>query len=857
MSKSPLYDTNLSNVERAKWIVSQLTIEEKLASFTGHPAVERLGLPMYWFGGEAAHGLQQRGGEGRAPHPSTSFPQPIGMAASFDQELMKKVGDVVGTEVRAFYNVKDKIGGIYRWAPTIDLCRDPRWGRNEEGYGEDPYLTGKLAGAYIEGMQDEHNYDGSPLKPGERGDRIRMGATLKHFYANNVEYRRCYDSFEVSEKVKYDYELEPYRYCIEESHAEGAMTCYNEINGIPGNLNHEVQDVLKDKWGMNYACTDGGDFLQTVNFHHYYETHAEAFAECVKAGVDQMLDSPVGVHDAAVEAWNRGLITEEELDKSLICLFAERIRGGAFDEKDPYEALGEANIGSEEAAAVSLKIAEENIVLLKNDNGFLPLEKSDDIALIGPVGDKWYQDWYGGEPMYRKTLKNGLEERSGKAVPFEAALDKIILKCGDRYVGAEKKEDPALILVDNRVDAVVFEHTNWGCGSNFLYAPAFGKYVILTDEGPLKIASKDPFEWFIKESLTIAPKGAEKLPNPKNANLMEFDRYWEDADEEICIYGFGARVIFAEDGVLTGGDLSAKKKQTATLEGNNTVESYQREEREPAVFTVETVDSGIERAKALAKAHRKVVLALGCNPMVNAKEEIDRSTIAFIPAQERLLEAVLSVNPDAAVVLMTNYPYEISKMNELAPAILLSATGSQDMGSGIASALFGDSTPAGRLPMTWYLSDADLPDMTDYDLIQNPRTYRYFDKPVLYPFGYGLTYSDFELSGLQVEKTDCGKLKISVTVKNTGDAAADEVVEIYLKRLSGSATVHPKRRLISFARVHALKPGEEASLTLYANPSDLAIYMEDLKEKKVESGTYLVYAGKHALDEALQAEIEY
>ena len=273
---SPLYDPSLPVPERAKWLVSQMTPEEKFTCFSVGLRIPRLGIAASTCGGEGAHGVQARAGQREAypPTPTTSFPQPIGMAASFDKELIRRAGDVTGKESRAFANAVSK-GGNGRLGPTVDLCRDPRWGRNEEGYGEDPYLTGKMASAYILGMQDEHNYDGAPLVPGQRGDRVRTAAVLKHFYANNQEWRRCYDNFDVSEKVKYDYELEPYRYCAREGHAEGVMTAYNEINHVPAMLNHEVRDILKDRWGIRYAMTDGGDFLQTVDFHHYFETHAE------------------------------------------------------------------------------------------------------------------------------------------------------------------------------------------------------------------------------------------------------------------------------------------------------------------------------------------------------------------------------------------------------------------------------------------------------------------------------------------------------------------------------------------------------------------------------------------------------
>ena len=225
------------------------------------------------------------------------------------------------------------------------------------------------------------------------------------------------------------------------------------------------------------------------------------------------------------------------------------------------------------------------------------------------------------------------------------------------------------------------------------------------------------------------------------------------------------------------------------------------------------------------------------------------------PLQEKLLEAVYEANPNTAVVLITNYPYAISWMQAHVPAILTNATGSQDLGNGLADAIFGDANPAGRLPMTWYRSDADLPPMEDYDLIRHPRTYRYFDKPVLYPFGYGLSYTEFGYSGLRAEKCGSG-IRASVCVKNTGRVSGDEVAQLYIRRISPSGTVHPIRRLIGFERLHGIAPGESRTAEFTVNPCDLEIYMEAEAGKKVEPGRYLVYAGGNCLDERVSAEIE-
>ena len=410
--------------------------------------------------------------------------------------------------------------------------------------------------------------------------------------------------------------------------------------------------------------------------------------------------------------------------------------------------------------------------------------------------------------------------------------------------------------MDKAEDAIVFEQRNWGWGSNFLYAPAYRKYARVDALGKISLSSDEPFTFTLMENFTIGTADAVRSTDtPRNANCVELTRYWNDEECGIKIYCFGNRNVYIEDGKLTTNPLVRKKPESNTKEGGNVVEAWAGSEKEAATLTVEIVSSGIERAKETAKKAKKVIVALGCNPMMNAKEEIDRSSIEMIPLQQKLLEAVYAVNPNVAVVLITNYPYAINWMQEHVPAILTNATGSQDLGNGLADAIFGEANPAGRLPMTWYKSDADLPPLEDYDLISHPRTYRYFNKPVLYPFGYGLSYTKFDYNGLNVEK--CGEgLKASVTVTNTGDVPGDEVAQLYIQRISPSGTVHPIRRLIGFERLKGLQPGESREACFTVNPCDLEIYMEFEGKKIIEPGKYRVYAGGNCLDERLSANTE-
>lgn len=784
LKNNPLWDSSLSMEERLQYLVDEMTLEEKFSFLaTSHPALERLGIPSFSFGGEAAHGVEARHDQGNVQEPehTTSFTQPIGMSASWDQELIEQAGAVVGTEARALYN-RHPGGGLSRWAPTVDMERDPRWGRNEEGYGEDPLLNGKMASAYVRGLQ------------GRDEKFLRMAASLKHFYANNVEQGRVWKSSSVDPRNKQEYYLEPFRRCVEEGGAEAMMTAYNEINGVPAILNHEVQDVVKKQWGLKgHIVCDGGDMTQTVDFHHYYETHAETVAEGLKAGIDCFTDYGPYVEQAAREAYQKHLITEEDIDRALRNSFGTMIRLGLFDKngENPYAKIGEDDINTQEAAILSRKMAQKSAVLLKNENHFLPLSKADDVALIGPVGDAWYQDWYGGEPPYRVTLKAGVENLLGRQVDFENGLSHIILKTGESYVGLS--EDGQVILVADRAQALELEVNDWGFGNWNLFATAVQKFVSLRDDGQLLADKKAAFGWFVKENFRL-----------------------EQEADGLHIYGWnGCKVMI-------GG-----------------VEA----------FEAECIRDGLVCAKELAKKAKKVIVALGCNPVINAKEEIDRTDIILPPAQEKLVQEIYAVNPNVVLMLFTNYPYAINWEQERLPAILQMATGSQEMGNAAADLLFGQVSPAGKLPQTWYRSVDDLPDMDDYDIIKGKRTYRYFDREVLYPFGHGLSYADFSYEDFYVEKKE-NCLAVSLTVKNCGGAISDCVVQIYASRLSDSRIAHPKKQLIGFMRLHDLAAGEARRAELEISCQELFVYDVIGRKKIVEAGEYLIFAGADSCDDA-------
>lgn len=791
--KNFAFDTSHSFEERINWILQNLTVDEKLGWLSSRlPGCERLGIPAFGLGGEAAHGVQGRNDQGvvSAPDVTTAFPQPIGMSASWDPETIRACGQVTGIEARV---VSKRHGsrGLSRWAPTVDLERDPRWGRNEEGYGEDPVLTGRMAGAYLHGMQgDDPKY-------------IRTASTLKHFYGNNTEEGRTWKNASIDPRNEYELYLEPFRRCIEEHGALGIMTAYNRINGKVGILNDEVNTILKGQYGLTHAVGDGGALNLVVTGQHVYGNHAQSIADAIKAGVDGMSDNPVMVEAAAREAYAQGLLTEAELDRAIAAKLQVAMRLGCFDgDACPHAAISEADICTEEAAAISRKAAEKSLVLMKND-GLLPLNPGKTTALIGPMADTWFQDWYGGEPPYRRTVKDGLKALNVSHT-FADGWDRVKLYFGS--MAAYVEEDGSIGLRD---EGDVFAMECWGEDCYAFRCERTGTYLTMRmpngsamDDNPLGADRKAAFNWFVTEVFHLEEQGE---------NTMLLNRFhWP---------------VEVVDGKLTSGN-----------------------DYHGTPVKIQVVEDGIAKAAAMAADAQVTVLALGSNPVIPAKEEYDRHTLDLPSHQQRLLEAVHQANPDTVLVLIANYPYAIRYAAEHVPAILLSATGSQDLGTAIADALYGCFSPAGRLNMTWYRSDEDLPDIDDYDIIRKGRTYRYFAGQPLYSFGHGLTYTTFAYRNLAVEQVG-ESLRFTFEVENTGSTASDEVAQLY-GIAPASRVQKPRRQLLDFVRLADVQPGETRPVQFTVPVKELRFYDVISRRLVVEAGEYRFFVGPSSAEEA-------
>lgn len=914
---TPLWNSGLSEEERLQYLLQELTLDEKFACLgTGNPAIERLGIPAFGVGGEGAHGVQARHDQSYdkgEPVATTIFPNPIGMSASWDRELIKEAGTVVGTEARALYE-EGLHGSLSLWAPTVDMERDPRWGRTEEGYGEDPYLTAEMAGAYVEGMQGDHPH------------YLRCGATLKHYYANNVEQGRTYISSSVDLRNKYEYYLEPFRKVITEHHVEGMMTAYNEINGIPCMLlDNDIK--LAKSWGLGHVVSDGGDVNQTVHFHKYFKRHSETVAAGLKAGMDCFTDDIEMVEAAAREAYEHHMIQMEDIDKALYRHFRVMLRLGFFDRggRNPYEQITMEEVGTAQSQKVVRDITAESVVMVKND-GILPLgaqkaaedhcnllsqDSGDNVssslqsydvsqrlhterenvksklAVIGPLSDVWYKDWYSGVPPYFVTpldgVKNALQpeslnsrisgkqsvtegKRNSQSSELHSAVSgnatvRIKVSTGveeNVYLGLQP--DGKSIGLVSKEAAESFILTDWGDGKVTLRAKSNGLLLTTQDDesigekGDILAAKEEAFGWFVKEIFYIEKK-QDSYENIFAASIQKSDAFAENENVE-------QPDSFAENENAKQPDVFAEYKnakqpvafslKTWDQQGISIDEKGALRKDRKAIglsVKIEVVEDGIAQAAIAAKEADTVLLFLGANPMITCKEEIDRTHIMLPDTQQKLLEEVCKVNSNVILVLVSSVPYDLRMAQncENVRAILLCAEGSMELGNAVMDVITGKKSVAGRLPMTWYGSLEGFPDINDYDIIQKGRTYQYYEGKALYPFGYGLTYSEMEYSGLTVQLKDYTKLLVQAEVSNIGKYCSDEVVQLYIRK-KDSAVKRPFCQLKGFERLKDLKPGEKRNVSFTVPLEELKYYDVIAKEKLLEPGEYEIMLGRSSKD---------
>jgi len=803
---NPIFNHKLPLEERIAYLLSELTLDEKIDMLPARQvAIPRLGIDEYSIGAEGAHGLLVRRYYDQWPcGNSTVFPQPIGLSCTWDKDLLNRIGDVIGTEARIWFEKHERKQWLTLWFPTIDMERDPRWGRSEEAYGEDPHLAGKLAAALIKGVQGEHPY------------YLKATCAPKHFYGNNVEKDRGSASTDLTERLKHEYYLKVFKYAFTEGGAMSLMTAYNEINGVPCIANPENVTLVKGEWGcQGHIVSDGDDLLQTVTLHKYCKTPAQAITLALKNGVDCFPEQKnENVTNAAHDAVKKGLLTEEDIDKAISNTFRIRFRLGHFDPDNvnPYKKIKNDRLCGPEHTAVALEASQKAVVLLKND-GILPLDadKCGSVLLLGDLAEKNLPDWYSGKPPYTVTPFNAIKRKTSKSrVKLMEVHDLCVL-----YSDLEKcwlrVDENGVVAFDGDEDTrSVFEEVDWGFNAVSYRDVTTKKFLNLINdpENPgeftLSCTSDMVWGWFTMEQFIRDEITGKFLPHS---------------------YTFGNRYN-KED---------CKKIDTLVKKLRSDI-----------------ITNAMAPIMHVAKKSDTVIITLGNHPLINGRECFDRPSIYFPGRWKKLIESVCSVNKNVILMLVAGYPYAFGNEEKLFRAVLYTAHGEQDVGTALADVLFGDYNPAGRTSMTWYRSEKDLPDINNYDIITKPRTYMYFDKPVQYPFGHGLSYTTFEYAKLEAKQSG-ENYTVSCDVKNTGGPAGDEVVQLYVT-LNDTPIKAPIRRLCGFERIN-IAPGETKNVSFDVTNEYLALYDEAAASFTVKPGSITFAAGSSSKDIKIESTI--
>ncbi len=799
--------------ERLSDLISLMTIDEKIKQLTNETdSIPRLGLRAYNYWSEALHGVLAGG--------ATSFPQAVAMGSTWDPDLIHRVGSVISDEARALNITTGK--GLTYWSPTINIARDPRWGRNEESYSEDPYLLSRMGVAFVKGMQGDDPY------------YLKTVSTPKHFVANNEEARRHTGSSDVDMRSLYEYYLPAFHQAIVEGKAYSIMGAYNELNQVPCNANtFLLGDVLRRDWGFQgYVVSDCGAVNDMVYGHRYYKTGAEAVAASVLAGCD--LDCGNEYREYLKEALDKKLLEVKDIDRALERVLSARFRLGEFDPAAsvPYSSIGADKLDSKDNRSLALEVAQKAIVLLKN-NGVLPLNKDKvkSVAVIGPNAADLQLGIYSSWPNVQVGPLEGIAKKAstmGIRVDYslgcgisDSALRPIEAKYFGRIEGTEKtgmrgeyfdNMNLAGKPVLTRIDSVV--NFNFSTGS-----PAPG-------------VPEDHF--------SIRWKGTIMPPDTIHHIGISTDdggRLWVDGKLLIDDWRDHAEEPHSAQVELVPG----KSYDVRFEQYDNALGAVAR-------LTWDLHPRDFDAAKELAKKSDVVILVVGTSPLI-AREELDRTQIELPQIQRELITEIASVNPRIVLVLVNGGPVALEGMENRANAIVEAWYGGEYEGQAIADVLFGDVNPGGKLPETFYASTEQLPPMSNYDLMNHPRTYMYFDQPVLYPFGYGLSYTQFEYSDLKLSSDNIkktGEIEIQFAVRNTGKVKGDEVAQVY-----GHAENAPMRVPISqlkrFERI-TLAPGESKTLQFKIPASEFSFYSTATNGFQVQTGRWEIQVGSSSKD---------
>lgn len=846
-ANAPYLNPDLSPEVRAKDIVSRMTLDEKaLQMQSTAPAIPRLKVPAYNWWNEALHGVAQ----GRA----TVFPQAIGLGATWDTDLMHRVADAISTEARAKYNeaqrhpapvetgiLPGRTAGLTYWSPNINIFRDPRWGRGQETYGEDPYLTSRMGVEFVKGMQ------------GNDPHYLKVVSTPKHYavHSGPEPLRHTFDA-KSSEYDKVNTYLPAFRATVMEAKAESVMCVYNRVEGVPGCANTDLlQKRLREQWGFKgYVVSDCGAVGDIFSNHKYTTTQGAASVAAVKAGTDLTCGEE---YKTLVDEVKAGTITEAELDRSLVRLFTARFRLGMFDpsERVPFSKISIAENDSKEHRQLALEAERKAIVLLKNENGILPLKNSvKNIAVIGPSADDpvGLLGNYNGISSKQVTPLEGIKRQFTNAevryalgatytATNQALVNSSVLTAPDGTQGimAEYFDNPDfqgepklrrneprvsfdMATEDPDVVAAVGRDKYSVRWSGTLAPPASGEYTLIARTGMWNRDGK--VRLFFNDKEVEIPR-PPLPPSPPQASAPAPGATAPTAPPAAGRTPGAAGSVAppANGGVFpASGPGGWRNPQTKLqLEGGRKypvrIEFQQNAPGGSTEFRwIPPSEFLLAEAEQIVKDSDVAVVFVGLNTQLEG-EGHDRSTIELPDTQEKLVKSVIATGKPVIVVLTSGSAISANHAAEHAGAMLEAWYGGEEAGNAIAETLAGVNNPAGRLPVTFYRSDTQLPDFTDYSM--KGRTYRYFKGDPLYSFGFGLSYSRFEYSGLTAKRTPKGA-EIEATVKNSSTRDGDEVVQLYVSGGPGGEV----RNLRGFQRIH-LRAGEDRKVSFTLAPDEL------------------------------------
>jgi beta-glucosidase len=841
---SPAYlDTSLPVEKRVDDLISRMTLEEKVRQMQNTaPAIPRLGVPSYDWWSEALHGVARSGY-------ATVFPQAIGMAATWDFNMVHLEGETIATEARAKYNQAQRednhsiFFGLDFWSPNINIFRDPRWGRGQETYGEDPYLTAKLGVAFVTGLQgDDPKY-------------FKAIATPKHYAVHSgPDPDRHRFNVQPSPHDIEDTYLPAFRATIVEGHADSIMCAYNAVDGVPACASKFLlEDTLREAWKFQgYVTSDCGAVEDITTGHKFSPDNVHGSALAVLAGTDTTCGDE---YVALVQAVKDGLIKQSEIDTSLKRLFIARFRMGMFDPPNAvaFNQIPYSEDDSPQHRQLALRAARESIVLLKNQDGALPLKSSlKTIAVIGPNAESLaaLEGNYNGQPSHPVYPLDGIRKRF-------ASKARVLYSQGSPYLVEQPLPVPRTVF-----------RTSEGAGKEGLKAEYFSNTDLSGKPVLTRVDPQIQFDWdaaapvpgVSKKAFAVRWTGTLTPPGPGDYTFNIPNQGWhpDGGSEAYRIYLDGKSVLDTT--------LPAHKKWTEEDKKDlQTRFSAHFEDTTAHAFRLEYVHEAptfgagallswqppveVLRKEAIDAALQAdaVVAFVGLSPELEGEEMSiqvpgfqggDRTDIGLPEAQQHLLEALAATGKPLVVVLMSGSAVAVNWAQEHAVVVLEAWYPGEEGGTAIAETLAGVNNPSGRLPVTFYASLDQLPPFEDYSM-QN-RTYRYFQGKPLYSFGYGLSYSTFEYSNLRLSSAQLkagDDLTVEVDVRNTSKVAGDEVGELYLE--FPPAPGAPARALRGFQRVH-LAPAETRHLTYTLKPRDLS--MVDINgEHVVAPGDYTVF----------------